>query len=403
MTSMLDKKERKRIREVTKAAFIYDDLQLALTSFRAKMHKMLQEPVGGCLAAFHPPATSRGAGHRIKPFVTGEVQEPLEPIKLPKGVERLVIEDVGKEFKEPIVSPKMQKGLRVLELRLDSKGYLYSPKAFDPEWNWQTQAIWLRLIGMGYIDISKRLKKSLNTIKSMFKRLNISKYFPSTSKHDWATIGYGAQNTPSGWRIILHGGGSGILYPSSEMVINKESGAMVPRYMSKVNVGEEISKEYTSFDLKKHKRDVKREAKEETKRKIEVSAEQKTIEINNLLKNIEEGFDPDTGTYPEKEDEENKSITTALKNRKIIIEKQVTQDGIKVIEVRFNPFIDGNYNPYEYSFIISKGKNDKDWGVTKRTSEMHDLMYVEKKTYIASGSLKECKKYCIKELEGERI
>ena len=304
MTLVLSKKERREERAAEKARQIAKDLESTLLSFRSKIHAMLQEKMSGSLAAFHPPDPSKTAGKRIKPFVTGDVLEPLEPIKLPKGVERLVIEDIGKEFKEPIVSPKMQKNLRVLELRLDGKGHLYSPKTFDPEWNWQTQAIWLRLIGLGYLDISKRLKKSLNTIKSMFKRLNISKYFPPVSKFGWSTIGYGAKHSPSGWRVILYGGASGILYPSEEMVINQESGDIRPLYTAGLNVGEKIkSSKRKVFDFEKHKKTVKKREIEARKRKIEVTTEQKEIEINNLMKHIEEGFDPETGTYPKKKEE----------------------------------------------------------------------------------------------------
>ena len=321
MTLVLSKKERREERAAEKAQKVARDLQRTLLDFRSKIHEMLQEPMGGAIAAFHPPDPSRTPGKRIKPFVRGEVLEPLEPVKFPKGVEKLVIEDVGKEFKEPIVSPKMQKNLRVLELRLDANGFLYSPKKFDPEWNWQTQAIWLRLIGLGYIEISKRLKKSLNTIKSMFKRLNISGYFPRVSKYDWANIGYGKKlgETPSGWRTILMGGSSGILYPSQEMVIDEKSGRTQPLYGAKFSIGETIGftrdglletesfatkislKHIKPFDFEKHKKELKKREKEAKKRKIEVTTEQKEIEINNLMKHIEEGFDPETGTYHETE------------------------------------------------------------------------------------------------------
>ena len=296
MTLVLSKKEIREERRIEKAIKVRRELEDAVISFSAKIHKMLQEPIGGAIASFHPPDPSRKVGKPIRPFVTGEVIEPLKPIKLPKGVDTLVIEDDNRLFKEPIISPKMQKNLRILELRLDDKGHLYTPKSFDPTWHWQTQAIWFRLIGLGYADIAKKVKKSLNTIKSMFKRLGISSYFPRISKKDYATIGYGAKNTPSGWRIILYGGSSGILYPSSEMVIDERSGINRPLYILKSNLGETISEE-KPFDFKQHKRGVKKRAKEEKKRKIEVTTEQKTIEIENLMKHIEGGFDPETGVY----------------------------------------------------------------------------------------------------------
>lgn len=302
MTSTLDKKKSRELRQRVKTEFIALDLEETLTSFRAKIHKMLQEPVGGALAQYHPPVQKHNAGKRIKPFIVGEVLKPLEPIKLPKGVEKLVIEDIG-EFKEPSGSKKMQDNLMVLELRLDSKGYLYSRKPFDTKWHWKSQAIWLRLTGMGYINISKRLKRSVNTVKSMFYRLNITRFFPPASELEWATIGYGAKNTLSGWKAILHGGGSGILYPSDEMIIDKKSGSINPLYVAKVTVGEliQIDKYPISFNLKKHSKEIKKRTKEETIRKIKISTEQKNIEIENLLKHVKEGFDPKTGTYSKKE------------------------------------------------------------------------------------------------------
>lgn len=303
MIQMSVKQERRKEREWEKSRQIARDLESSLLSFRSKIHKMLQEPVGGALAAFHPPDYSRTPGKRIKPYIQGEVIEPLEPVKLKKGT-KLVLKGEGREFKEPIVSPAMQRNLRTLELRLDSKGFLYSPKTFDPDWNWQTQAIWLRLIGLGYIEIGKRIKKSLNTVKSMFKRLNISKFFPRVSRKDWSTIGFGAKETPSGWNIILYGGSSGMLYPSSEMIVNERSGEVRPRYVAHFSVGEKIGKEYTlkrkPFSIKEHKKEMKKGLKEEKERKELMTFEQKTIQIENLQRNIERGFDPETGRYHDK-------------------------------------------------------------------------------------------------------
>lgn len=312
MIQTSSKKDRRIEREHKKLKKIEKDLQEAVLSFASKKHAMFQEweASGHTKGGIDDPPiekfktrrdiAQKRAGKRVKPFVSGEVLDPIEPIKLRKGT-KLVMEDTDREFKEPIVSPAMQRNLRNLELRIDSKGRLYSPKAFDPNWNWQTQAIWLRLIGLGYTEIANKIKKSLNTVKSMFKRLGISKFLPRVSRHDWSTIGFGAANTPSGWKAILHGGCSGMLYPSSEAVINEQSGTIRPTFLARFNVGEMIGKEYTletePFNFKEHQKEVIQSLKEETEQRELITLEQKTAEIENLQKNIALGFDPITGTY----------------------------------------------------------------------------------------------------------
>jgi len=292
----ISKQIKRQKREWIAAERMSNDLKDSLEGFRKKIHEMLLEPMGGCLAAYHPRINTKSAGHKVRPFVSGVVPDPIEPIKLKKGV-KLVIEDESKEFKEPIVSPKMQKNLRILELRLDNDGHLYSPKAFDPEWNWQTQALWFRLIGMGYADIVKKVDKSLNTVKSMFKRLKLSKFYPPVHHWDWATIGYGAENTPSGWRMILMGGASGLLNESDEMIIDERSGQIRPKYRVNVHVGEEITLETKPFNLKKHRKEVKEREKEAKTYKEQVEREQRVKEIETLEKNVKKGFNPKTGKY----------------------------------------------------------------------------------------------------------
>jgi len=199
----------------------------------------------------------------------------------------------------------MQKNLRVLELRLDAKGHLYSPKNFDPAWNWQTQAIWFRTIGLGYLQISKKTGKSNNTVKSMFKRLGITKFFGRTSKLDYATIGYRGVDTPTGYRAIKRGGSPDIQYLPEDMVVSPETGMLEPLYKVHFNIGEHVltsaSTEYmvksTPFNLEKHKKMVVKRGKEERERKIFVMLEQKTIEIKNLQRSMEEGFNIETGKY----------------------------------------------------------------------------------------------------------
>lgn len=309
------KQSRRKERFHVKTNVVAQELQSALLDWQVMKHKMFQEwEERGIKRPYEPKPQSEviervsynklyGPGKSVKPFIRGEVLEPIEPAKLKEGT-KLVAKDVTFEFKEPAVSFAMQKNLRVLELRLNAEGHLYSPKAFDPEWHWQTQAIWLRTIGMGYKEISKKIKKSLNTIKSMFKRLNITKFFPRTSRYDYATIGFGRKETPSGWTAILYGGSSGILHPSSEVTMDEKSGNITPLYKAKFAMGETIGKEFAlktePFSLKKHKKMIKAGVKEDFERRQLITLEQKTVEIENLQKNIAEGFDPDTGTYLKK-------------------------------------------------------------------------------------------------------
>lgn len=276
-----------------------------LESFAQYRHEMIGEkvpPIDEKMTfeesrTFHDKPVS---GRRIKPFVKGDIIEPLGRVKLKEGT-TLVIRDDDPEFKEPIVSPKMQKNLRTLELRLDAKGKLYSPKAFDPEWSWESQAIWLRLIGLGYADISKKIGKSLNTVKSMFKRLSISKFFPRISKKDFTTIGYGEGDTPSGWRIVLQGGSSGILYPTQAVEVDERLGHVRPVFLAKLQAGEILGDEYVTevkpFNLKKHRKESIKRVKEAEKRKKAVTVEQKRRQIESLKKNIAMGFNPETGKY----------------------------------------------------------------------------------------------------------
>lgn len=170
---------------------------------------------------------------------------------------KLTLEDLPK-FKEPITSPKMQKNLRILDLRIGGDGYLYSPKAFDPEWNWQTKAIWLRTCGMRPIRIAKRVGQKLDTVKKMFRRLKaLTPFYRGVSDNDWATIGntwtgdYG--NKPV--RRINFGG----VFDQNKLVgdeisdmrgtvdfDNPESNIINNRFTHKK------PPEYTSFNLKEH-------------------------------------------------------------------------------------------------------------------------------------------------------
>ena len=321
MIQMLDKKESREERKRSRQKKAGEDIEAVVLDFISKKHLMFVEwkEKGTTKGGIDDPVISRSvskysAGHPSRPFISGEVIEPIRPVKLRKGV-KLVLKD--KEiFKEPIVSPAMQRNLRILELRLDANGYLYSPKSFDPEWTWQSQAIWLRLNGLGELGISQRLKVKHNSIKSMFGRLKLTKFYPPCSPVKFASIGYRGTDTPSGWTAILYGGASGILYPESDVVIDQRTGKFITVYRAHFNIGESISlreglleieryqiertqAKIKPFSFKKHKKELKQREKEYQEGRKAIILEQKTIEIENLKKNIAEGFDPEIGMYKE--------------------------------------------------------------------------------------------------------
>ena len=261
-----------------------------------------------------------------KPHISKEMRkiiEPIEPIKLKKGNDLSKIlfsgqERLTRKFDRPTnTSAAMQKNLKILDLRLDTQGYLYSPKTYDPNWKWQSQAIWFRIIGMGHHDIAKRLGQKHETVKSMFGRLGIAKYFRASKRTDWANIGFGG--TSSGWTMILHGGSTGMLYASNEMIIDERSGHLRPFHVAKHTIGETLkigdalfaSRETEQFTRARLQEGIKpynvpRAAKEAevrekhaVERKREVILEQKNREVESLMRNIAAGFDPETRTYHE--------------------------------------------------------------------------------------------------------
>lgn len=282
-------------------------------------------------------ADKKSVGFR-QPFVQGVDVEPLEPIKMRKGT-KLVLEDrintfeavvasyktKGKLNKIPLVltpggyiyasssSAAMKKKMIVLELTFDTDGHLYSPKTFNEGWEWQSKAIWLRSIGMGHRAISQRINKSVNSIKSMFLRLKISEFFKSYSSIDWATTGYGRTlgETPSGWRAVLHGGSSGMLYPADQgegyearETIGEMTGAHREGLLETERVTlDRLQKNIKRFNFDKHKKEVILRGKQEKKHKKQVIKEQKSMGVSALKRNILNGFNLKTGKYKEDNDE----------------------------------------------------------------------------------------------------
>lgn len=330
------REERKRLR----LQQIQKDLQTAVLDWAGKKHKFLSEPVGGALAAFHPRISSKTAGKRIHATIQGEVLEPLKPIKLKPGV-KLVLkdreknyEDFVKSYKESgkikklklVKSPdgyiyssassaKMAKALKELKIVFNADGRLYSTVPFNKDWAWQMKAIWLRLGGVAPALISRRLGIKYNTVKGMFKRLEIVKFFPREHKLDFATIGYGAEHSKSGWRAVLHGGSSDVLYPEETGVINPRIGNYDCKYRAYLNMGESVSlkrdgllekdsfiedkplENIKPFDLKKHSSEVKMRNIEDKEYRNLMQSEQKIREIESLERNLALGFNSEKGVY----------------------------------------------------------------------------------------------------------
>lgn len=347
MTQMLDKQKARFEREHTKLSYIKVDLELALSNFRAWKHKLwleYEEKGGGIGDTVESDDYSGRANYYYKfhkqfshgirriPSLKGDIVEPLDPAKIRPDT-KLVFKEREKNFKDvvrafkksgklrkiPLIltpegyiyasaaSVAMKKKMLVLKLIFGADGYLYSPMTFNYDWNWQSQAIWLRSIGMGDQAISKRLKMSVNTVKAMFGRLKILKYFKPYSLIDWATTGYGRYvgETPSGWRAVLVGGSSGILHPSdkgfeAKFTIGEMTGAHREGLLEVEHFSiERVMPENRLFNFEKHQKGVIKRNKEEIKRRKQMTLEQKTIEIETLQKNIEKGFDPETGKYKE--------------------------------------------------------------------------------------------------------
>ena len=97
---------------------------------------------------------------------------------------------------------------------------------------------------------------------------------------------------------------------------------------------------------------------------------------------------------------EKDSLVEAAQERKIIVGKQATYDGTKVIEYEYDPFdSSGKFNPMPVEYEIRKYKNDKEWGVYKITQGTKATDYKKVEKYCGTDSLKECRRYCNEKLE----
>ena len=114
------------------------------------------------------------------------------------------------------ISKKMCARFDNLEFCVDCDGFLYSPKGFNDDWDFQTKALYYRSINMPPDMIAKKLNLNVNTLKNKeflglitldYKDKNYK--LRDTSIFDWCTIGY---NSIKKTCIINKGGAQDIDY-----------------------------------------------------------------------------------------------------------------------------------------------------------------------------------------------
>lgn len=94
------------------------------------------------------------------------------------------------------ISKKMKVRFDILDFCVDTNGFLYSPKAFNDDWDFQTKAFYYRSIDIGPERIAKKLGLKVTTIKHReFLGLITLDYegknykLRDTSWHDWSDLG----------------------------------------------------------------------------------------------------------------------------------------------------------------------------------------------------------------------
>ena len=95
------------------------------------------------------------------------------------------------------ISKKMLIRFNILDFCVDNDGFLYSPKRYNDDWDFQTKAIFYRSIGLPPELIAKKLHLNVNTLKNKeFLGLITRDYdgknykLKNISWHDWSDIGY---------------------------------------------------------------------------------------------------------------------------------------------------------------------------------------------------------------------
>ena len=83
----------------------------------------------------------------------------------------------------------------------------------------------------------------------------------------------------------------------------------------------------------------------------------------------------------------------------IIVDKPATYEGVKVIEIKFDP-IASNFDPKLPCYIVKKYKDKKTWSVyIKGQYTGGKDGYRTDNIYKGEDTLQNCKKYCITQLE----
>ncbi len=111
------------------------------------------------------------------------------------------------------ISKKMRIRFDNLEFKVDCGGFLYSPKSYNDEWDFQTKALWLRSVGMNPDRIAKKLDLNVNKLKNReFLGLITLDYegkrygLRRSTMLDWSNQGYVDLRND---RYIRYGGAAG--------------------------------------------------------------------------------------------------------------------------------------------------------------------------------------------------
>ena len=138
----------------------------------------------------------------------------------------------------PWISKKMTVRFDILDFCVDCDGFLFSPKRFDDNWDFQTKALYYRSINIGPERISKKLNLNVNTLKNReFLGLITLDYegknykLGDTDWADWSTLGrHDGQR-----RHICHGGVPKITDDDHEIISQFEMDAEFLNFRKDIN------------------------------------------------------------------------------------------------------------------------------------------------------------------------
>lgn len=97
----------------------------------------------------------------------------------------------------PWISKKMTARFDNLNFFVDCDGFVYSLKSYNDKWDFQTEALWLRSIGMNPEPIAKKLGLNVNTLKNKEFLGLLSLDYPGknysirrSTRDDWSDRGF---------------------------------------------------------------------------------------------------------------------------------------------------------------------------------------------------------------------